>query len=609
MILSWVDAMSSSVATNFRDAYNKLRLELITKEDFETYYVPREDSPVVELRERILMDDAPSKSLFTGLRASGKTTELRRLMFTLRDDYFVVYFSTMKELSLVDIDYKDVLLSMVLQTLRAVEERGVDVSGDIVKDMYLLLKQISGEFVVSRVEKKTRGFDVGGMLRALVVDVGGRYKSEVETRKEIRAKTEYLVQDLIQRFNLLIEELRLKVGKPLLIIVDDLEKADLELAERIFYKHAPTLAQPNCKVIFTIPVSLVYAPPWKQIEMNFLTPPCFLPLKEVKTKEGEEDRDGIDFLKNVVLKRVSSELFEDRALEMLAKWSGGVVVDFLRMVWDCCVKAQAGSLERVNENVAGECFDSLVNDFWRARTKVADFMPREEMMVQSLEQLARMPVFYKNLADIRRRERIHERLLKSLDPNSAKDGHSYAAIALSLGFLKYIQGNHDGAYRLYEQSLKIKRELGAKPGISKSLHNLAVIEQARGNYDKARELYEQSLKIVRELGDKPGIATSMNAFGTLCEKQERFEDALRHFVQAAYLFHQLGSPREKLTLNDIARTAKRISKKKLNKILEETPDEIKAYLIQITQKTRKNHKTKDKTTTTKGDKNPTKPNS
>ncbi len=360
----WAKAMSV-VADNFRDAYNKLRLELVTEEDFEAYYVLREGSPVVELRERILMDDLPSKYLFTGLRASGKTTELRQLMFKLKDEYFVVYFSAMKELNLVDIDYKDVLLSIVLQTLRAVEEQGVNVNQDVVRDIYSLLEQISGELVVSRVESKTRGLDVSGRLWALVAEVGGRYKSEVETRKEIRAKTEHLVQDIIQRFNLLIEELRLRVEKPLLIIVDDLEKADLELAERIYYKHAHTLAQLNCKAVFTIPVSLTYAEPWKQIELNFLTPPYSLPLKAVETIEGEEDRDGIDFLKNIVLKRVSGELFEGRMLEMLAKWSGGVVVDFLRMVWDCCVKAQARSLERVNEDVACECFDSLVNDFWR----------------------------------------------------------------------------------------------------------------------------------------------------------------------------------------------------------------------------------------------------
>ncbi|MEM2972394.1 MAG: hypothetical protein QW270_08265 [Candidatus Bathyarchaeia archaeon] len=353
------------VATNFRDAFNKLGLELLTKEDFRSYYVERDDSPVLELKERILMDDAPSKFLFTGLRASGKTTELRRLMFMLENDYFVVYFSAIKELSLVDIDYKDVLLSMVLQTLRTIEEKNVEISQDIVNDMYDLLRQLSGEVVVSSVEKKTRRSSLGAKLHALVMEIGGRYGSEIETRREIRTKTEYLIQDVIQRFNLLIVEMQKKFGKPLITIVDDLEKADLALAEEIFYKHSYTLVQPQCKVVFTVPVSLIYAPCWKQVEMNFITPPYVLPLKSVRTLKGGVDSNGVNFLKAIVKKRVSSELFEEEALTKLALWSGGVVVDFLRMVRDCCVKAQARNLKKIDLDLACEAFDSLMNDYWR----------------------------------------------------------------------------------------------------------------------------------------------------------------------------------------------------------------------------------------------------
>jgi len=174
-----------------------------------------------------------------------------------------------------------------------------------------------------------------------------------------------LIQDVIQRFNLLAEELRQKIGKPLLILVDDLEKADLELAETIYYKHAFTLVQPNCKVIFTIPVSLIYAPSWRQIEMNFLTPPYVLPLKSVMTREGKVDKNGVDFLKDIVLKRVSSKLLEEDVLECFARWSGGVVVDFLRMVRDCCVKAKARDLEKIDVDLCRETFSSLIDDYWR----------------------------------------------------------------------------------------------------------------------------------------------------------------------------------------------------------------------------------------------------
>ena len=294
----------------------------------------------------------------------------------------------------------------------------------------------------------------------------------------------------------------------------------------------------------------------------------------------------------------------------------------LNLYRDFFIRTRYPVLFWVNDAVASE-LGVRAPDFWRARTKVVDFISREERMVQSMEQLAGMPVLYKDLADIKRRERIHERLLKSLDPTSTKDKRSYATIALSLGWLKYLQGNYGEARKLYKESFKIKRELGDKAGIGKSLHNLAMIEQLRGNYDKASELYQQSLKIKRELGDKAGIgkslhnlamteqdrgnydkaselyqqslkikreledkagiAMSMGALGNLFEKRGQFEDALKHFLEAACLFHQLGSPYEKQALRGTARTAQKLSEEKFNKTMKETPEEIKAYLKQISQ--------------------------
>ena len=99
--------------------------------------------------------------------------------------------------------------------------------------------------------------------------------------------------------------------------------------------------------------------------MNFLAPPHVLPLKSVKNRDESVNTEAVNFFRSIVFKRVSPKLFEDKAVEKLALWSGGVVVDFLRMVRDCCVKAQARDLKRVDENLAGESFDYLVNDYRR----------------------------------------------------------------------------------------------------------------------------------------------------------------------------------------------------------------------------------------------------
>jgi len=289
--------MASAIVDNFRDAYNRLGWELMTKQNFDAYYVERDDSPIVELKNRILMDDSPSKFLFTGLRASGKTTELRRLMFMLQDNYFVVYFSVLDVLDLTDIEYVDLLLCMGLKTLEAIKNQNIEISEDVTEDMRLLFEKILGERVVSRVYEKREEAGVSGRLFFLVVDVLGRYQSETKTRIEIRERTEKLIQDFLESFNVLIADLQQKIKKPLLLIIDDLEKIDLERAEEICYRHCATLTRPICKAVFTIPVSLVYAPSWKQIEMTFAMPPYFLPLRAVKTRSGEVDENGTDFLK------------------------------------------------------------------------------------------------------------------------------------------------------------------------------------------------------------------------------------------------------------------------------------------------------------------------
>jgi len=65
------------------------------------------------------------------------------------------------------------------------------------------------------------------------------------------------------------------------------------------------------------------------------------------------------------LKRVSDELFEEDALKSISLWSGGVVIDFLRMVRDCCVKAQMEGLGKINMNLAVDAFGALIDSYWR----------------------------------------------------------------------------------------------------------------------------------------------------------------------------------------------------------------------------------------------------
>ena len=91
-----------------------------------------------------------------------------------------------------------------------------------------------------------------------------------------------------------------------------------------------------------------------------------------------------------------------------------------------------------------------------------------------------------------------------------KEG-SKLGIALTLFQLGTIAQKRDPpeAVKLFNQSLKISRDLNNKMQEAFVIHHLAMIEQAKGHYPAARELYNQSLKIKRELGVRSVLAVTL----------------------------------------------------------------------------------------------------
>ncbi|OPY52825.1 MAG: photosystem I assembly protein Ycf3 [Methanosaeta sp. PtaU1.Bin112] len=80
-----------------------------------------------------------------------------------------------------------------------------------------------------------------------------------------------------------------------------------------------------------------------------------------------------------------------------------------------------------------------------------------------------------------------------------------------------------------------------------------MIHQDQGNYPEAVKLYEQSLEIKKDLGDKSGIARSLGQMGRIKEESKDFEGALDDYVTALSLFEELHDPNREIAKKDIAR--------------------------------------------------------
>jgi len=101
-----------------------------------------------------------------------------------------------------------------------------------------------------------------------------------------------------------------------------------------------------------------------------------------------------------------------------------------------------------------------------------------------------------------------------------------------------------------------------------------MIAQDQGNYPEARRLYEESLKLKRELGDKSGIAKTLGQLGKLAEQEKDDATAARNYLYALTIFTLLNSPNAAIAKNDVARVRQRLGDERLSQIVAEVKNEL-----------------------------------
>lgn len=354
-------------ADNFEDAYNALAMDRELLEDrsiYEAYYVLRENSPINELKHEILMDRSYSKILFTGHRKSGKSTELYRLVYELEDRLFIVFTSIFDELEISDIEYVDILLMIALKLSSKAMEEGIHFDEDLIEELYRWLSQISSEVTLVRVEEKSKKKGIGTKLKMLIAELGLDFQTNSTSRLEVREKLKPRTSEVIEKINIIAQTIQSSLGKEPLVIIDDLDKIDPEVAEKIFYGHVKSLTRPNCKILFTVPISLIYTGKFTQIERDF--PICkILPAIKIKNKDGSDNEEGLNFLREIILRRMSEDLFEEDALNHLLRISNGVLSDLLSVARTCCAKAVASKKNKITWEMVDEEFEKLVNSYRR----------------------------------------------------------------------------------------------------------------------------------------------------------------------------------------------------------------------------------------------------
>lgn len=280
------------------------------------------------LAQVIRLASEPTAQLVTGLRGSGKTTELRQLQRKLEDSGRRVVLADAGQWLSDDrpLETEDLMLALVLALYPAGRP---DDAAEWVREYATK----AWTFLASQVQLSG---DVEGMRVQLTTDetVFERVAKKLRGADGLRREIHSLLADAAEASR--------RDGEELVILLDGAEKravGDLHESERsAFHNHwfgsfilRGRDLRPPVHVVYTVPSFMIRR--GAELAANFGSELHFLPMVRVYDRESKLDLVGVEALTRALFKRVPAEHFADEVTpRWLAAQSGGYFRDLLRFV-------------------------------------------------------------------------------------------------------------------------------------------------------------------------------------------------------------------------------------------------------------------------------------
>jgi len=350
------------------------------------FYVDRPGNPVAELEQALL---APfyrlPKHFFSGHRGCGKSTELRRLAVNpaICAKFWPVHFTIQNEADVNNLDYRDVLLAIGGQLYRQYRaEKGRRLPKQLLRELDQFRGRVEKE--VTNAPSPLAESKIAAGLDAFFAKASLEVKLEPQVRTTIRQVIEANVTELISLLNLISTTIYTQTKRWPLVLIDDLDKPDLEQARAIFYEHRGVMLQPELAVVYTVSSPLFYSQEFEAIRDQAV----FLPNVKLHPcgKSRARDSAGYAAMQAFVEKRMALELITPDALKEAICTSGGVFREMCRVMRYAIGQARVkgrGSIEMEDVQRAGA---EIRNEYRRILTAEQRQLLREVHRTNRFEQ-------------------------------------------------------------------------------------------------------------------------------------------------------------------------------------------------------------------------------
>lgn len=312
-------------------------------------YVPIYDDILAKLRDRIIYDRLPSRTLFVaGQSGTGKTTALNFLSDEEIEKKYVVKTINFRDLiDLSDIDIIDVLLMIGFELVKDSK-----LEGTYYNNLEKIRKIHKGVVVQETTSEQTRKASIGATTEASAATgffdflkmkgaFFSSYRLEKSYRDNAREVFELRKPELLKTINELIEDYNRQIlkDKELLLIIDDLDKLkEEEQIKEVFIENRYYILELQAKKVIAIPIHLTTSTEITSLDVDIPVFCLRLKTNPMEQLHEEDEQRLIDKNKSLLHQIVSgrtekrADLIDTNAIEHAAIASGGIIRQFMQIL-------------------------------------------------------------------------------------------------------------------------------------------------------------------------------------------------------------------------------------------------------------------------------------
>ncbi len=325
------------------------------------FYVDRPGNPVALLEDALLAPFLkPPKFFFSGHRGCGKSTELHRIAANqiIQQKYYPIHFTIKDVADINNLDYRDVLFAIGGQMYQQYRARGGRLPKQLLSELETFRGKVEREVTIT--PGRMTEAEIESKLESFFAQAGLKIKLEPHTRTIVRQIVEQSITELIELIGTIAKVVLVAEKRWPLVLIDDLDKPDLDRSRKIFHGHGETMLQPSVPIVYTVSSPLFYSPEIRAL----LGKPIFLP--NVKLHEQGEPNalylEGYRTLRMFVHKRMHPDLIDRAALDAAVRASGGVFREMGRIMRGAMSRVRVAQrsqiiledIERAEAEIRGE---------------------------------------------------------------------------------------------------------------------------------------------------------------------------------------------------------------------------------------------------------------